>query len=242
MYGKTFRKAYEKGYQEINPRKRAKNKRLLDESLKFLKGEENTKNPEGTLKALFTLYEEIDTNATQDLIALHTHIEWQAQKRTIWMDGRDHPTGETTPHTWGGFSTGEFVGDTLVVHTTHLKAGWIRRNGMAISDQATLDEYFFLNDDATLMTHVSIVSDPIYLTEPFVRTNGFEWLTRAEMGPYPCRPAIELDRASGVIPHWMMNSDEASVASEEFAGRWGIPLEATRGGAHTALPEYMDEL
>ena len=63
MYGKTFRKAYEKGYQEINPRKRAKNKRLLDESLKFLKGEENTKNPEGALKALFTLYEEIDTNA-----------------------------------------------------------------------------------------------------------------------------------------------------------------------------------
>lgn len=63
MYGETFRKAYEKGYQEINPRKRAKSKRLLDESLNFLRDEENTKNPEGTLKALFTLYEEIDTNA-----------------------------------------------------------------------------------------------------------------------------------------------------------------------------------
>jgi len=63
MYGETFRKAYEKGYQKINPRKRAKNTRLLEEALEFLRGEENTKNPEGTLKALFALYEEIDSKA-----------------------------------------------------------------------------------------------------------------------------------------------------------------------------------
>ncbi len=155
------------------------------------------------------------------------------------MDGRDHP-GDIEPHTWGGFSTGHFVGDTLVVHTTHLKSGWIRRNGMALSDEATLDEYFFLNDDASLLTHISIVSDPNYLTEPFVRSNGFEWLTRAEMGPYPCRPAIELDREVGEIPHWMINSNEARIGQQEFAERWDIPVEATRGGAITALPEYID--
>jgi hypothetical protein len=184
------------------------------------------------------ILEEVD-EVSQDLIALHTHIEWQAQKRVIWMDGRDHP-GDIEPHTWGGFSTGHFVGDTLVVHTTHLKSGWIRRNGMALSDEATLDEYFFLNDDASLLTHISIVSDPNYLTEPFVRSNGFEWLTRAEMGPYPCRPAIELDREVGEIPHWMINSNEARIGQQEFAERWDIPVEATRGGAITALPEYID--
>jgi len=184
------------------------------------------------------ILEEVDPQS-QELIALHTHIEWQAQKRTIWMDGRDHPD-EIAPHTWGGFSTGEFVGDTLVVHTTHLKAGWIRRNGMALSDEATLDEFFFLNDEGTLLTHVSIVTDPNYLTEPFVRSNGFEWLTRAQMGPYPCRPAIELDREIGEIPHWMINSEESMMGREEFAERWGIPVEATRGGTHTALPEYID--
>ncbi|PCJ39290.1 MAG: hypothetical protein COA71_14315 [SAR86 cluster bacterium] len=155
------------------------------------------------------------------------------------MDGRDHPS-ETAPHTWGGFSTGEFVGDTLVVHTTHLKSGWIRRNGLALTDEATLDELFFLNQEGTLLTHVSIVTDSNYLTEPFVRTNGFEWLTRAEMGPYPCRSAVELDRPVGEIPHWMMNSEEALVGREEFAERWDIPVEAGRGGAHTALPEYID--
>ena len=182
--------------------------------------------------------EEIDPQ-TQEVTALHTHIEWQTQKRTIWMDGREHPD-EMAAHTWGGFSTGEFIGDTLVVHTTHLKGGWIRRNGMALSDQATLDEYFFLNQDSTLLTHVSIVSDPVYLTEPFVRTNGFEWLSVAEMGPYPCRPAIEIDRPMGEIPHWMLGTEESHAASKEFAERWNIPLEATRGGAETALPEYID--
>tara|TARA_R110000772_G_scaffold26400_3_gene68111 strand:+ start:411 stop:1262 length:852 start_codon:yes stop_codon:yes gene_type:complete len=182
--------------------------------------------------------EEID-QSDQSLIALHTHIEWQAQKRTIWMDGRDHPD-ETAPHSWGGFSTGEIIGDTLVVHTTHLKAGWIRRNGMALSDQATLDEYFFLNNGGTLLTHVSIVTDPVYLTEPFVRTNGFEWLSVSQMGPYPCRPAIEIDRPVGEVPHWMIDSEESHAGSLEFSERWNIPLEAARGGAETALPEFID--
>ncbi len=63
MYSETFRKAMESGYQEINPRKRARNKRLLEECLEFLKGEENTRNPEGTMKALFALYESIDSKA-----------------------------------------------------------------------------------------------------------------------------------------------------------------------------------
>ncbi len=53
----------EAGYQEINPRRRAKNRRLLEECMEFLKGEESTKNPEGTMKTLFALYEGIDSGA-----------------------------------------------------------------------------------------------------------------------------------------------------------------------------------
>ena len=33
------------------------------------------------------------------------------QRRTIWMDGRPHPP-EYAPHTFMGFSTGEWNGDT----------------------------------------------------------------------------------------------------------------------------------
>lgn len=53
----------EGGYREINPRKQARDKRLVDECLQFLKSEENTKNPQGTMKALFALYENIDSKA-----------------------------------------------------------------------------------------------------------------------------------------------------------------------------------
>ena len=56
--------------------------------------------------------------------------------RTIWMDGRAHPS-QFAPHTWAGFSTGTWEGDTLRIETTHIKAGYLRRNGIAFSDEAT---------------------------------------------------------------------------------------------------------
>jgi len=33
------------------------------------------------------IWKEVDTQ-TQQVIAYHTHVQWQAQERTIWMDGR----------------------------------------------------------------------------------------------------------------------------------------------------------
>src|SRR5215216_2298285 len=59
--------------------------------------------------------------ATFQLVKINTHIQWQEQRREIWMDGRPHPP-EYAAHTWQGFSTGSWEGDTLVVSTTHLKA------------------------------------------------------------------------------------------------------------------------
>ena len=63
MYGETFRKAYEKDYQGINPKKQARDRRILNEALIFLQNQESIKNPESTLKALFAMYEEIDAKA-----------------------------------------------------------------------------------------------------------------------------------------------------------------------------------
>jgi hypothetical protein len=65
-------------------------------------------------------------DATQQMIKLITHIQWQEQEREIWMDGRPHPPAFAA-HTWQGFSTGEWDGNVLVVKTTHLKAGWTAR-------------------------------------------------------------------------------------------------------------------
>jgi len=174
--------------------------------------------------------------ASQRLIKFDTHIQWQEQHRQIWMDGRPHPS-EYEPHTWQGFSTGHFEGDVLVVHTTHLKAGWIRRNGLPLSDRATLTERFFRHDD--LLTHVMMIEDPVYLTEPLIKTNGFVLLPNGYMEPYPCRPADEIPRARGEVPHHQPG-DNQHIG--EFAEKHGLPVEATRGGAETALPEFMSTL
>ena len=73
-------------------------------------------------------WEERDPH-TQRLIAIHWYNQTFEGHRTIWMDGRPHPPAYA-PHTWMGFSTGRFVGNALEVQTTHLKQGWLRRNGL----------------------------------------------------------------------------------------------------------------
>src|SRR2546425_856923 len=47
---------------------------------------------------------------------------------TIWMDGRPRP-GKNAPHDQTGFTTGMWNGNELIATTTHLKTGYIRRNG-----------------------------------------------------------------------------------------------------------------
>jgi len=185
----------------------------------------------GTLR----IWEERDP-ASQALVAIHTHIEWQEQRRTIWMDGRSHPP-DYAPHTWQGFSTGRFDRGVLVVETTHLKAGWVRRNGLPLSDQATMVDRF--HRYGNLLTHVMIIEDPVYLTEPLVKTNMFQLSPTGTMTPYPCEVVIEADQESGVVPHYLPGQNPYI---REFAERYGIPFEATLGGAETALPEYQERL
>jgi hypothetical protein len=88
----------------------------------------------------FRMWEERDPH-DQRLVAVHVWAQTTEGHRVIWMDGRPHPPA-WAPHTFKGFSTGKFVGDALVVETTHMKQGWLRRNGTPESDQATMLEYF----------------------------------------------------------------------------------------------------
>ncbi len=172
-------------------------------------------------------------DATQRIVKLNTHIQWQEQKREIWMDGRPHPPAYA-PHTWQGFSTAQWEGNVLVVRTTHLKAGWIRRNGTVLSDRATMTERFIRHGN--VMTHVSIIEDPVYLAEPLIRTNGFQVTTNPVMQPYPCYATTEVEREKGEIPHHLPG---ANPFIEEYAKKHKLPLAAVRGGPATALPEFM---
>jgi len=173
---------------------------------------------------------------SQDVIAWNVTVMWQLQQRTIWMDGREHPS-PNAQHSWQGFSTGEWEGDMLKVKTTHLKEGWVRRNGLPRSDQATLYEYFIRNDD--ILTLVSIVDDPVYLTEPLVRTSDWVIDTGMQLSPFSCIPTVEIERERGAVIHHLPGTNNYL---DEYAQSQGITREDSRGGAQTMYPEYLDVL
>jgi len=177
------------------------------------------------------IWQEVD-RATQKVIAYHTHLSAYGAEQTIWMDGRPHPP-DYAAHTWAGFSTGEWDGNTLVITTTHLKENWIRRNGIPRSDLATARVHVMRHSD--YLTVAVIVYDPVYLTEPFIRTTDFVYAPQQQMAPWPCEVVDEVDRPAGQVPSHMIG---ANPFLDEFPANYGIPPEAARGGADTMYPEY----
>ena len=152
------------------------------------------------------------------------------------MDGRPHPP-EYAAHTWQGFSTGKWDGDMLTVTTTHLKMGWIRRNGVPRSDKATLTEHFVRHGD--YLTLMSVVNDPVYLTEPFVRTTNWALDPHQTIAPYPCEAVVEVERPQGLVPSHLPGTN---TFLREFASKFNLPFEPTRGGAETMYPEYATKI
>ena len=175
---------------------------------------------------------------TQQVVAIKNFISTFEQTRTIWMDGRPHPPA-WAPHTWMGFSTGKWEGNILTVYTTHIKTGWIRRNGVPESDRATLTEHFIVHDKS--LTHVSIVNDPAYLSEPLIKSQNFildpnwqgAWI-------WPCEYVEEItNRPKGAVPNYLPGQNPFM---KEFTDRWNLPPAAALGGVETSRPEYRAKL
>jgi len=170
---------------------------------------------------------------TQNLVAIHTHGQWQQPEQTIWMDGRPHPPVEAL-HTWQGFSTGKWEGGKLHIVTDHLIEGWIRRNGLNRSDYATVSTHLLRHEN--YLTVVVIDYDPVYLSEPFVRSTDFVHDPQQTIAPYPCEPQVETQHEPGTVPHHLPGTNPFLT---EWAEKNGIPPEATRGGPETMYPEYI---
>jgi hypothetical protein len=185
--------------------------------------------------SLLSIWREVD-KATQKLIAYHTHLSAYGAEQTIWMDGRPHPPNYAR-HTWAGFSTGQWEGNTLVITTTHLKENWLGLTGIPRSDLATARVHIMRHDN--YLTVAVIDYDPVYLSQPLIRTNDFVYSPQSQMAPWPCEPVDEVDRPAGVVPSHLPGTNPFL---DEFGRRWGIPVEATRGGAETMYPEYKLKL
>lgn len=193
---------------------------------------------------------------TQRLVAYRFYGSY-GLARTVWMDGRPHPPANAR-HTYEGFSTGRWEGNRLAIETTHLKAGFLRRNGIAHSDRARMLEYFVRHDD--YLTLVTAVDDPLYLDEPFVRSTDFRLDARAntrlaEFGGFAnggdgegfgasdvffkCAPTEEIAIERGRVPSFMPGANDNL---DMFAKRHNVPLDAALGGIATLYPEYAARL
>jgi hypothetical protein len=182
------------------------------------------------------IWKDVD-QSTQRTVAYHTQFIWMSPLRTIWMDGRPHPP-DYALHTWQGFSTGQWDGAVLTVTTTHLKPLYVRRNGIARSEKSTVVEHYLRNSDT--LTIVTIVHDPVYLTEPHIRSRNFHLDPGfTTLIPYPCDVVVEVERPEGAVPHHL---PEMNPFLTEYASKHGIPIEASMGGAETMYPEYRDRL
>jgi hypothetical protein len=175
------------------------------------------------------IWKEVDP-VTRQITAWHA--EWlRSIDNPYYMDGRARPS-ELAAHTWGGFSTAEWEGEKLKITTTHLKEDYYRRNGVPSSDRATLTQYWIRRGD--YLTWITIAYDPVYLSEPMIRSSEYRFTPNQQIPPYPCTVVEEIDRPVGVIPHYMPGQNP-------FLGEWGkkydLPIEASRGGVETMYPE-----
>ena len=102
--------------------------------------------------------------------------QWQGYSAAVWEPtGRDG--AERSAH--------------LKVTTTRMRAGYLRRNGVPYSENATLQEYFDRftepNGDEWLVVD-SILTDPQYLTQPYLTSTAFRKIPdRSGWDPTPCR-------------------------------------------------------
>jgi glyoxylase-like metal-dependent hydrolase (beta-lactamase superfamily II) len=133
-----------------------------------------------------------------------------------------------------GFSTGEWNGDILTITTTHIKAGYFRRTGIPASDRLTVVEHWTRHGN--VLSQVTISSDPVYLTEPYIRSQEFVEMERNNTNwLYNCEYAMEVPKDKNEVPHYLPGQNPWIG---EFSAKHAMPEAGVRGGAETLLPDW----
>ncbi len=87
------------------------------------------------------------------------------EERRVYTDGRGHVPDDVAFPQWEGDSIGFWDGDTLVIHTNHIKAGEYWRGSPDTSFQATTIERMRKVDADTIESQLTVY-DPVSLTRP----------------------------------------------------------------------------
>ncbi len=176
---------------------------------------------------------EID-ESNRDLVAYQP--EWhQSTNSPVYLDGRSRPPEEAA-HTWGGFSTGTWEGDILRIETTHLKEDYIRRNGAMMSDEAEVTTWWMRRGD--YLTWVTIIHDPLYLSEPLIRSAEYKLNVNAQVPAHPCTSIFE-GLPKGAVPHYLPGENPFL---KELHPRYGLPADSPTGGPETMYPEFRKRM
>jgi len=158
----------------------------------------------------------------------------------VFMDGRPHPPA-WAPHSWTGFSTGEWVGNTLKITTTHLKDGYLKRGGPQTSDMYSMTDY--LTRHGEILTIVTVVDDPIYQDEPYVESTTYTIDLTSNVAMETCNGSSFAENGGTDrhhVPHFLPGQNTA--LTEWLKKDDWIPVEPTRGGVKTMYPEYRSTL
>jgi glyoxylase-like metal-dependent hydrolase (beta-lactamase superfamily II) len=169
---------------------------------------------------------------TRQALAYRISFEKTPGDRLVWLDGRPRPS-QYALHSWDGFSTGRFHGDTLEITTTHLKESYARRNGVPTSFRATVIEHLSLEEPYLEVTFTVI--DPDYLTEPLVRSATYMRAPTLQLPPYPCQPEDQTNGEKYRVPHYLPGENPYLT---ESGFKYKAPQEGVRGGAETLYPEW----
>lgn len=122
------------------------------------------------------------------------HITWQdastlridtdAGKQTRLIRFTQAAPSSAGTLTWQGESVGTWervaspdTGGSLRVVTSHMRAGYLRKNGVPYSERATVTEHFDvapLPDGGQLLLVNTIVEDPVYLNGPYIVSPHFK--------------------------------------------------------------------
>jgi hypothetical protein len=121
-----------------------------------------------------------------------------------------------------------------------MKAQPLRRNGVPLSDRATMREFIVRHDN--ILTITAVIEDPVYLDAPHIISRSYEEDSTLNINVYPapCVPGIEAPGLSASdVPHYLPGQNPFVG---EMSKRYGLPVAATLGGAATLYPEYRKTL
>lgn len=127
-------------------------------------------------------------------------------KRTIYLDGRSHPTTATASR--AGHSIGKWEGDTLTVDTVGFEPG-VLSAPVLHGAQLHVVERFALNADSTMLTRSYTAEDPEYFIGQYT---GSDTLAPSNV-PFATEQCKELAKGLAPTPNSATNAEASSPAA-----------------------------